>query len=71
MDNNTKIYQCTMCQNTSYTKDKIRVSGVLSRFFDVQNKQFTTISCTKCGHTQFFKNTSSMGGNIIDFFFGG
>lgn len=70
MNDDTKIYQCPLCHNTNYEEDEIRVSGALSRFFDVQNKRFTTISCTKCGHTQFFKRTSSMGGNVLDFFFG-
>ncbi len=71
MENNAKVYQCLICKNTSYEQDEIRVSGALSRFFNVQNKRFTAISCSKCGHTQFFKQTSSMGGNILDFFLGG
>jgi len=39
----------------------------LQRFFDVQNKKFITISCTKCGYTEMYKSETTAGMNIFDF----
>jgi len=65
-------YQCPKCQNTAYETDVFRATGGgLSRFFDVQSKKFTTVSCKKCGYTELYKDVSSGAGNILDFLFGG
>lgn len=41
--------------------------GMLAKIFDVQNKRFTTLTCTQCRYTEFYKASSSQLGNIFDF----
>jgi hypothetical protein len=62
-------WKCPKCENDSYDIDEIRTTGgALSKFFNVQNKKFTAVSCTKCRYTEFYKGKTSTLGNIIDFF---
>lgn len=65
-------YSCMKCNNTSYTTDEFRATGGgFSRFFDVQNKKFTTVSCSQCGFTEIYRGDTSKWGNVADFFLGG
>ncbi len=62
-------YSCPKCGNKEYETDEFRATGgFLSKVFDVQNKKFTTVSCTKCTYTEIYRADSSMLGNIFDFF---
>jgi uncharacterized protein len=62
-------YECTKCKNTEFTTDEVAMtSGGLGRFFDVQNKKFSTVTCTKCQYTEFYEGESSMLSNIVDLF---
>ncbi|TDT71841.1 hypothetical protein EV215_0531 [Hypnocyclicus thermotrophus] len=62
-------YKCPKCGNISYETDTVAMTGGgLSKIFDVQNKKFTTVTCTKCKYTEFFKAETSMLENIFDFF---
>jgi predicted nucleic-acid-binding Zn-ribbon protein len=62
-------YICPKCGNTSFETDEIRTTGgAFSKIFDVQNKKFTTVSCTRCKYTELYKGTTSKLGNILDFF---
>ncbi|MBI9034476.1 MAG: zinc ribbon domain-containing protein [Bacteroidales bacterium] len=66
--NQTK-YQCPKCGNTQYEADTIRTTGgAFSKIFDVQNKKFTAVTCTRCKYTELFKGETSTLGNIFDFF---
>jgi len=57
------------CENKDYETGEIRVSGGFwSRIFDVQNKKYSAVTCTKCGYTEFYKGSSSTLGNVFDFF---
>jgi len=69
MERNEMIsYVCPKCGNTSYIKDEMRATGsYLAKVFDVQNKKFITISCQRCGYTEFYKKASNTLGNIFDF----
>jgi uncharacterized protein len=69
MDNNVmKSYACPKCGSTSYKKDEMRATGTyLAKLFDVQNRKFITISCERCGYTEFYKRQSNMLGDIFDF----
>ncbi len=65
-------YDCPKCHNESYETGTIRTTGGgLSRFLDVQNQQFSHITCENCGYTEFFKRRSGRAGNILDMFLGG
>jgi len=66
---NKKQYVCPKCGSKQYEVDEMRATGgMFAKIFDVQNKKFTTISCSMCGYTELYKRTSSTLGNVFDFF---
>lgn len=65
-------WECPKCKNKKFEEDKLAATGGgLSKVFDVQNKKFTTVTCTNCRYTEFYKTDSSTLGNIFDFLIGG
>ena len=64
-------FSCSKCHNTQYETEEIRTTGKYSRFFDMQNKKFTAVSCTQCGYTEIFKGDTSKLGNFLDLLAGG
>ncbi len=64
-------FSCSKCQHTEFETQEIRTTGKYSRFFDIQNKKFTAVSCTQCGFTEIYRGDSSMLGNIFDLFASG
>ena len=64
-------WSCLKCQHTSFDVDEVRVTGGgLSRFFDVQNRKFSAVTCRNCSFTEFYKSKSGMVGDVADFFLG-
>ncbi|MEI8115516.1 MAG: zinc ribbon domain-containing protein [Bacteroidia bacterium] len=64
-------YHCPKCGNVKAEADVIRTTGNgFSRFFNIQNRKFTVITCTKCQYSEFYKGTVSSLGNIADFLIG-
>jgi predicted nucleic-acid-binding Zn-ribbon protein len=64
-----KKWICPKCNNSGYETDQFAATGGgLSKFLDVQNKKFTTVSCTQCGYTELYKTQTSTLGNVFDFF---
>ena len=62
-------YKCPKCDNTAYDVGEMRATGgTLSKIFDVQNKKFTSVTCTRCSYTEFFKAKTSAMSNIFDLF---
>ena len=62
-------YRCPKCYNREYTKDEFRATGGFwTKVFDIQNKNFTTVTCTQCSYTEIFKVKSSKLENVFDFF---
>lgn len=60
---------CPKCGHEQTEVDEIATAGSgLSKYFDVQNRQFTVISCANCGYSEMYKGQSS--GNAIDVFLG-
>ena len=60
---------CPKCQNDGYDVDQFAATGGgLSKLFDVQNKRFNTISCTRCGYTEIYRAGTSGFENILDLF---
>lgn len=63
-----KQYVCVKCGCTRYEHDSMQATGGnFSKIFDIQNKKFTTITCTNCGYTEFYKQQGSTGWDILDF----
>ncbi len=68
---NSSKYVCPKCGNKQYELDEMRATGgAFAKVFDVQNKKFTVVTCTRCKYSEFFKGTTSTLGNIFDFFTG-
>ncbi|MCF7918614.1 MAG: zinc ribbon domain-containing protein [Candidatus Cloacimonetes bacterium] len=68
MDKELISYVCPKCGNDTYIKDEMRATGsYLAKLVDVQNKKFITISCQRCGYTEFYKKQSHLLGDIFDF----
>ena len=63
-------FRCAKCAHPEYTTEEIRTTGKYSRFFDIQNKKFTAISCTRCGYTEIFRGDTFGLGNFLDFLSG-
>ncbi len=62
-------YKCPKCNNRTYDIAEMRATGgTLSKIFDVQNKKFTSITCSKCTYTEFYKAKTSAISNIFDLF---
>ena len=62
-------YTCPKCSNQDYEVGQMRATGgTLSKIFDVQSKKFTSITCTRCSYTEFFKARTSALSNIFDLF---
>lgn len=67
-----KQYICPKCGNTHYISDQFQATGGnFAKLFDIQNKKFTTISCTQCGYTELYRTMNSAGMDILDFLLGG
>ena len=66
-----KQFSCVKCGNDHYESDQFQATGGnFAKFFDVQNKRFITVSCTRCGYTELYKQPEDTGMNILDFLFG-
>ena len=61
-------WKCPKCDHTDFETDEFRATGGISRFFDIQNKKFTTVICSRCNYTEIYRADSSTIGNIFDFF---
>lgn len=62
-------YVCPKCGNQQYETGQMRATGgTLSKIFDIQNKHFTSVTCTQCTYTEFYKIKSSALSNVFDFF---
>lgn len=60
---------CPKCGHEETEVDEISTTGSgLSKYFDIQNRRFTVISCANCGYSEMYKGQSS--GSAIDFFLG-
>lgn len=62
-------WQCQKCSNRDFDSDQFRATGgMFAKIFDVQNKRFTTVTCTNCHYTEMYRTDSSTLGNVVDFF---
>jgi hypothetical protein len=65
-------WQCLKCGNEYYEVGEFRATGgPLAKIFDVQNKKFSTVTCSQCSYTEIYKSETSGLGNVFDFFVGG
>ncbi len=64
-----KKWECPKCNNSAYETDEIAATGTgLTKFMNMQNRKFTTGTCSRCKYTEFYKGEFSMLSNILDVF---
>ena len=62
-------WQCPKCNFREFETDKFAATGGgLTKFFNIQNKKYTTVTCTQCKYTEIYKADTSTLGNVLDFF---
>mgnify|MGYP006101466361 FL=1 len=63
-------WSCQKCNHKEYETGEIRVTGSFwAKVFDLQNKKYAAVSCSKCFYTEFYKGQpSSRLANVFDFF---
>ncbi len=62
-------YTCPKCGSRQYETGEIRVAGGFwSKIFDVQGSRYTSLSCTRCTYTEFYKGSSGTLENVFDLF---
>jgi hypothetical protein len=67
-----KSYTCAKCGNRTFETDNIRTTGAgFTKFFNIQNRKFLAVSCSKCGYTEFYREGKTSGAsNVLDFITG-
>jgi len=61
-------YVCPKCGSKTCTVGEIRTTGsFLTKIFDIQNRRFSSVTCTHCKYTEFYNVPSKSLGNILDF----
>ena len=64
-------YVCAKCGCQHYESDQFQATGGnFAKIFDIQNRKFITISCTRCGYTELYKAQTDAGWDILDFLIG-
>ena len=67
--NHHENWNCPKCDNVEFETDIFQATGgTFAKIFDVQNKKFTTVTCTRCQYTEIYKASTSNLGNVFDFF---
>ncbi|MBI4499092.1 MAG: zinc ribbon domain-containing protein [Chloroflexi bacterium] len=62
-------FQCAKCNSHQYETGQVRMSGGFwSSFFNLENKRFTTVTCTQCGYTEMYRGEVGTLAKIFDFF---
>ena len=64
-----KSFQCIKCSGRQYEVDQIRTTGSgFTKYFNIQNRKFTAVSCSNCGYTEFYRGVRSSGASsVLDF----
>lgn len=64
-----KNWVCPKCSHDEFETDQFRATGgMLAKIFDVQNKRFYTVTCSRCTYTEIYRTESSRLGSVFDFF---
>ena len=63
-------WSCPKCSNKDYEAGEMRVTGSFwTKIFNIQNKKYSSVSCSQCCYTEFYKQQpGSTLSNIFDFF---
>ncbi len=62
-------WKCPKCDNIEFETDEFRATGgVFAKIFDVQNKKFSIVSCTRCRYTEIYKADTTTLVNVFELF---
>lgn len=62
-------YRCLLCQHDRCEIGTIYAAGGFwSKIFDVEGRKFSTVTCERCKHTEFYKADQNRLENIFDLF---
>tara|TARA_B100001250_G_scaffold77249_1_gene63333 strand:- start:7311 stop:7523 length:213 start_codon:yes stop_codon:yes gene_type:complete len=63
-------WSCPKCNQKEYEVGEMRVTGSFwTKIFNIQNKKYSSVSCSKCYYTEFYKGQPSSGlANVFDLF---
>jgi len=63
-------YRCDKCDSSEYRTGVLRTTGSgLTRFLNIQNQKYGTVSCADCGYTEIYRQDGAGKlGNILDLF---
>lgn len=63
-----KNWKCPKCRNREFESDQFMATGGgFTKFFNIQNKKYSTVTCTRCKYTEMYKGDTSRLENILDF----
>ena len=64
-----KKWKCPKCQHKTFETGQFAATGGgLTKFFNIQNKKFVTVTCAHCSFTEIYRTKTSTLGNVFDFF---
>ncbi len=62
-------WNCPKCKNEEYETGQFAATGGgITKYLDIQNKRFTTVTCTQCKYTEIYKSDTSTLENVFDLF---
>ena len=62
-------WQCPKCENKEFEEGQFAATGGgLTKFLNIQNKSFATVTCTRCKYTEIYKTDTSTLANVLDSF---
>ncbi len=65
-------YSCPKCGGHDFEIGEAYIAGsFLAKIFDIQNRKFSSSTCSKCKFTEFYKVDVRQIQNVLDFVIGG
>ena len=62
---------CPKCGNKYFNLGEVYMAGsLLTKIFNIQNRKFSSFTCTKCTYTEFYQIPAKRALNVLDFFVG-
>ena len=62
-------FKCIRCGHSECDIGEMHVAGgIWSKVFDVEGRKFSTVTCARCQHTEFYRADKNALANIFDLF---
>ena len=64
-------YACPKCGSRICITGEIRTTGsFVTKIFNIQNRRFTSVTCSDCRYTELYNVPSKKIGDVLDFLIG-